>query len=167
MVLSNRMKPSIFVLFATFSFLTADEMIMTNAKLRGNSWSLNPLEMKDITVSVQLRNVVCLKTRFWKRGNGLDPARKPEQVSWYASHFFQNFDQRSTNIKLEPSRTKPKWKSVMTKKLGPLITYPLISFCRLKSRSFALDSTVLSSCILRVSNLICYLELTRKKATFM
>ena len=52
MVLSNRMKPSIFVLFASFSFLTADEMIMTNAKLRGNSWFLDPLEMKDITVSV-------------------------------------------------------------------------------------------------------------------
>ena len=36
MVLSNRMKPSIFVLFVTFCFLTDDEMIMTNAKLRAN-----------------------------------------------------------------------------------------------------------------------------------
>ena len=41
--------------------------------------------------------------------------------------------QRPTNIKLEPSRRKPKWKSVMTKKLGPLITCPLISFCRLNN----------------------------------
>ena len=70
MVLSNRMKPSISVLFATFRFLTADEMIMTNAKLRENSWSLDPLEMKDITVSVEFRNVACLETRFWKRATG-------------------------------------------------------------------------------------------------
>lgn len=35
-MLSNRKKPSILVLFATFSFLTANDVIMTYAKLRAN-----------------------------------------------------------------------------------------------------------------------------------
>ena len=35
-MLSKRNKPSILVLFAMFSFLTADEMIMTCEKLRAH-----------------------------------------------------------------------------------------------------------------------------------
>ena len=36
MMLSNRKKLSVVILFATYSFLTVDEMIITYAKLRAN-----------------------------------------------------------------------------------------------------------------------------------
>ena len=52
------MKPSILVLFATFSFLTADEIIMTYVKLRANLTFLD-----HISASFVFKKIVSLKTR--------------------------------------------------------------------------------------------------------
>ena len=57
-MLSNRKRPSILVLFATFSFLTADELIMTYAKLRANLRFLD-----HISASFVFKKILSLKTR--------------------------------------------------------------------------------------------------------
>ena len=61
-MLSSRKKPSILVLFATFSFLTAAEMIMTCEKLRGNLRFLD-----HITSSLVLRKLSVLTENQIKR----------------------------------------------------------------------------------------------------
>ena len=128
-MLSNRKKPSILVLFATFSFLTADEIIMTYVKLRANLRFLD-----HITSSFVLKKIVSLKTR--SRALGLSNSYTD------MLHGFWDFwyNQRPTNIKLEPSRTKAKLKTYHASE-NRIIIYPLVSSDL--SKSLAFDSTVL------------------------
>ena len=129
-MLSNRKKPSILVLFATFSFLTADEIIMTYVKLRANLTFLD-----HISASFVFKKIVSLKTR--SRALSLSNSYTADML-----HGFWDFwyNQRPTNIKLEPSRTKAKLKTYHDSE-NRIIIYPLVSSDL--SKSLAFDSTVL------------------------
>ena len=114
-MLSNRTKPSILVLFATFSFLTADEIIMTYVKLRANLTFLD-----HISASFVFKKIVSLKTRSraLSLSNSFTDMLHAFWDFWYS--------QRPTNIKLEPSRTKAKLKTYHASE-NRIIIYPLVS----------------------------------------